>query len=222
MSCSPIFVGIFCCPRLHWSVNFFRALSWLLHCHQRCQGWIFTATKITTYVGSSTSDLRLRHKTYHWEIFNRSTQSSWNHHHLTIHALLHADQRFSSFSTRLMCHKYCFDDLTAAVIGIVFLWSTSPEKNRPHRTLHTPSRVDQSSREDWIMCLTHSTRRWSPADVIANVIITMSALADVFSLHHLADVIIVVDHWLWLCCWPLTFSQSWLFAVQVLLAQFLA
>ena len=107
-----------------------------------------------------------------------------------------------------MRHKYCFNELTAAVIGIVFLWSTSPEKNRPHRTLHTPSRVDQSFREDWITCLTHSTRRWSPVDDIADVIITMSALADIFSLRHLADVIIVVDRWLWLCCWPLTFFSE--------------
>ena len=71
VSCSLVFVGIFCC------LNFYSQLALLVPSLDYStaikgpQGWIFaarssfSATKTTAIVGSITSDLQLQHETYH-------------------------------------------------------------------------------------------------------------------------------------------------------------
>ena len=93
-----------------------------------------------------------------------------------------ANQRFGRFSTH---HLYCSDHLTATVIRIVLLRSTSPAKNWLHQTLHMPTEVSAKIERR------APRASWSPADAIADVITTMSAstsaLANVIRLRHQVD-----------------------------------
>ena len=65
------------------------------------------------------------------------------------------------------------------VIGIILLRFMSPEKNRPHQTLHAPTKVSERIEPR------APRATGSPAEVIT----ATSTLTDVIRLHRFADVI---------------------------------
>ena len=160
---------------------------------------LITATKITTSVGSSTSDLQLRHKTYHHvdfqAIYTKPLGSSSSNHpciatrRSKIQQLFHVPHAPSLLlrSTHSMPpSKSSFFNLHhRRRIGLIGL------PTRPHTPTKSPARIESRA--------SHATghlwcHRWRHHYTSAS----MPALADVFNLRHLADIIVVVDHWLWL------------------------
>ena len=123
--------------------------------------------------------------------------------------------------------QYCSDHLTVAVIGIVLLQSMSSEKNRPHQTLHAPSRW-QKFRWGLSHALTrHRVTYWCHHCHIS-IHVSPNWRHQIMSScwrhqitpycwHHHRELTVdfdfPVDHWL---------SLGLTFAVQVLLTQFFA
>ena len=130
-------------------------------------------------------------------IFKRSTQSRWNHPHLTIHAPVKNLVAFprAPLTTSIgpinsppPSSESSFSDLHhRRRIGLIGL------STRPYAPTKASARIEPRTPCATITCWCH------PCHVSIHITTTSSstlALADVISLRHLADIIIGVDHWL--------------------------
>ena len=109
-------------------------------------------------------------------IFNRSTHLCQKHPHLTIHAPVKVSAKNS---TCLTFHQGISDLVAVDTIRIVLLRSTSSEKNRLHRIVHTPSRAALNFGDVDLRASRAPHAIGLPADIIFDVIPAKSALADV-------------------------------------------
>ena len=180
-----------------------------------------TATKITTFVGSSTSDLRLRHKTYHCVdfqvIYTKPLESSLLDHpraatrRSKIQQLFHAPHTPSVLvrSTHRRCHRNLLSP-------IYITGEESALSNYPRALMHRPKLwrgLNHAPHAPLVTCWCHHWHH--PYHVSIHVTATSSlpcqhprhyhVIIHVSpSLCHLADVIIGVDRWLWLRLLTLT------------------
>ena len=137
-------------------------------------------------------------------------------------AAMHQSKFWPNLSTLFKHHQCCSDLVAPANIKIIFFRSTSSKKNRPYRTSHAPPRAA------WSFCSFTSHAHAPLGSLLTSSSIVISHVNPSWLTYWCHPLIAnVIFNWLgsWLIVdfllrWSLAFSQSWLFAIQVFLAQF--